>query len=142
MSSCINWEHGRNRDGYGECRYEGRKHLAHRVAYAKHHGLRMADIAGQVVRHTCDNPACINPAHLVIGSQADNMRDMKERGRRANFSGEKHGCAKLTRQQVKQIRDRYVPGCKINGGAALAREFGITKTHANRIATGSSWSTA
>lgn len=62
---------------------------------------------GQCVRHTCDNPLCVNPAHLILGTHDDNMRDMKERNRRKNITavkGEKHGMVKLTEELVREIR--------------------------------------
>ena len=78
---CIEWTGARSAAGYGRL---GTKY-AHRVAYEKAHG----PIArGMVVRHRCDNPPCVNPAHLELGTQADNMRDMAVRGRAS--SGEAH----------------------------------------------------
>lgn len=139
MTDCDIWPHGVNRDGYGFCKVDGVKQLAHRAAYARHHGLSMQDIFGKVVRHTCDTPACCNPAHLILGDQLENMHDMVSRGRRADFSGERHGCSVLTAGQVAELRAAYVPKSRTNGGAALGRRYGITTTQANRIATGKRW---
>ena len=76
---------GRCVNGYGRIDAEApvrRQLLAHRVAYALKHGLDPCSLPRSVVvRHACDNPSCCNPSHLVIGSQADNVRDMHERGR-------------------------------------------------------------
>lgn len=88
----------------------------------------------EVVRHTCDNPRCINPAHLLSGTYVDNMRDCTERGRqgdRRNFSTA-NGRFVLTDAQVQEIRQRYVRG----NGMALAREFGVGRTQIGRIIQG------
>ena len=88
----------------------------------------------EVVRHTCDNPRCINPMHLLSGTYVDNMRDCTERGRqgdRRNFSTA-NGRFVLTDAQVQEIRQRYVRG----NGMALAREFGVGRTQIGRIIQG------
>lgn len=78
MSDCVEWTGRRTATGYGRL-VRGGKHLyAHRWTYQQEHGPIPA---GMLVRHTCDNPPCVNPEHLVLGTQADNMRDMAERGR-------------------------------------------------------------
>lgn len=75
--------------------------------------------SGIVVRHKCDNPKCFNPAHLIEGTTADNVRDRVERGRSAK--GEKHGRSKLTTRRVRKIlRDTETP---IN---ELARKYGVS----------------
>lgn len=65
--------------GYGVFGVGQSTKLAHRAAYEVHHGVTLS--SGQVVRHSCDNPPCCNPAHLILGTQLDNIRDMDERGR-------------------------------------------------------------
>jgi hypothetical protein len=84
-----------------------------------------------MVRHKCDVPACINPNHLVLGTDADNMRDKKERGRAPK--GEAHVSAKLSAAAVKMIRALYVSGHREFGGAALGRRFGVTGQQVGRI---------
>jgi hypothetical protein len=75
---CWVWTGGRQGRGYGQLTVHYRRLLLHRVVYEWAFGEIPA---GLVVRHTCDNPPCCNPAHLVIGTQHDNVRDMVERGR-------------------------------------------------------------
>ena len=84
--------------GYGRFGYQGKMCQAHRVAYQLAKGIIPE---GMVVRHTCDNPACCNPNHLVLGTQQDNINDMDQRERRAK--GITHGQSKLTDDQVRQV---------------------------------------
>lgn len=108
VTKCENgcWEYtlGKDKDGYGI--YKQQK--AHRVAYELWNGEIPA---GQLVRHKCDNPPCVNPEHLEIGTHRDNMRDMVERGRHGAKTcpqsfprGEKHTNSKLTEDDVREIR--------------------------------------
>lgn len=102
----------------------------HRRVYYEHTGEWP-----EVVRHTCDNPRCINPAHLVGGTQVDNMRDCKERARLGdsrNF-GAANGRTVLTPGQVKAARALHVKGSKEYGTAALARYFGISTSQMWRV---------
>lgn len=73
-----------------------------------------------MIRHTCDCPSCVNPAHLLVGTAADNSKDMTERDRSAK--GEEHSQAVLTEGQVKQIREKRAQGASY---AALGREYGV-----------------
>ena len=89
----------------------------------------------EVVRHECDNPRCINPLHLIGGTQVDNMRDCKERGRMGdsrNF-GSSNGRCVVTEGVVKSIRQRYVKGSRDDGLPALARCYGISISQVSRI---------
>lgn len=83
---CIEVTTGRNEKGYGvSFLYIGGRDVkvyAHRVAFEQAWGIRLQ--GGQVVRHSCDNPPCVNPLHLIMGTQGDNMRDMVTKGRHAN----------------------------------------------------------
>lgn len=68
----------RNEHGYGMCKHQGKEHRAHRLLYFTLHPTADKSL---VVRHTCDNPSCVQPDHLVLGTQRDNMLDMHQRGR-------------------------------------------------------------
>jgi len=116
--------------GYGAMVYKGIRKSAHRLSYE----LFVGDIpAGAVIMHICDNPACVNPAHLRCGSQAENMADKVRKGRQAkgaalsavhlalNNKGENNNYAKLTDDLVREIR-------KNNKSAReWARELGLDK---------------
>lgn len=76
---CWLWLGGRDRAGYGWVYYDGRTVGAHRVAWEMHSGKSIPE--GVIVRHVCDNPPCVNPAHLLLGTKGDNTSDMYKRGR-------------------------------------------------------------
>ena len=90
---------------------------------------------GQVVRHTCDNPPCVNPAHLLTGTQADNIRDRDQRGRTSR--GEQLPQSVVTEAIVAEIRSRHAAGDTIN---AVACEFGLHKSTARDIIRRHTWS--
>jgi len=87
--------------------------------------------AGRNVLHKCDVTACVNPDHLYLGGQADNMRDMHRRGRFPEAA--KFGNAKLTREQGQSIR------LDPRRTAIIAAEYGIAQAHVRRIQRGERW---
>lgn len=125
--------------GYGRFRYKGRMVLAHRLEYCKANNLDLQDIEGSVVRHKCDNPQCINPEHLELGTQADNIRDMNERGRQVNVHGVDSPHAKLKECDVVYIRQYAKAGCRKHGYSALARRFKVSDVMVRLIALGKQW---
>jgi hypothetical protein len=138
-TKCWEWQGSVNASGYGSFRVPqfGRVTLeAHRVSYLICNGDFPPD--GQVVRHTCDNPICVNPFHLEPGTKADNARDMVERGRCSTHdrSGEKNGAAKLSREQVDVIRARIARG---ETNMRIARDYGVTHAMISRIRVGKAW---
>lgn len=106
----------------------------HRLVYCAEHGLHIDAIKDRVIRHTCDNRRCVNPKHLLIGSQQDNIQDMVDRNRLPK--GYKHRRTVLTVEQVDYIIKNYVSGCKVNGATALGRRFGVNYCTVVRIANG------
>lgn len=138
VSECVAAEHIDKSRGYGYVWRDGRQYRAHRVAYCDHNGVSLESIKGIFVRHTCDNPPCINPHHLILGTAADNMADKVSRGRQSR--GETHTIAKLTQKQVTRIREVYKPRDPVFGAAALARLYGVCSSTVNQIITGRNWS--
>lgn len=93
------------RGGYGLISIKGRRYYSHRVSYFY---FNQKDPGQSLVCHTCDNPKCVNPSHLFLGSHKENMRDMIQKGRKVygfpNLKGEKHGGSKLKEGDIKTIR--------------------------------------
>ena len=132
-SGCWEWRKYRNADGYGKVKYRGISVSSHIVSYQ----LFVGPTNDLCVLHTCDNPPCCNPFHLFLGTPADNLRDMTEKGRRAKFKGEINPSAKLTDEMVLAIRERYALG-KIRQ-IDIAREFNVSKTAIRYIVRRLTW---
>ena len=127
MSECI--DHGllgNKPQGYHQRRVNGKLYYVHRLAYAEAHGLSIED-APPLLRHTCDNPRCINPVHLLPGTHKDNARDRVERGRCAVVVPSRHI---LTQEQQRAIAHRHANRatayCKRDGIMALSREYNVS----------------
>lgn len=119
--------------GHGQISWGCKRVGAHRAAYM----LAVGPIPrGLCVCHRCDVRACCNPAHLFVGTMADNTRDMFDKGRANKAKGERHGRAKLTDEAVAAMRESRAAGRSF---ASLAREYGVSYTVANRAITGRTW---
>lgn len=144
-SGCWLWLRSINRGGYGRVtiRALGPKVLlAHRVSWA---AFRQSSPDGLCVCHRCDNPACVNPEHLFLGTNADNVADSMRKGRHVLSAGnppptfhpgigERNHRATLTAEQAEQI-------ARSSGGARLAaRRFGVSRHQVRSIRSGESWS--
>jgi hypothetical protein len=132
---CILWIGTTNKAGYGVI-YTGRERTpmvgAHRIAY----GLAYGPIpAGMDVLHRCDNPPCVNPEHLFLGTHADNMADKVAKGRGA--MGERQGAAKVTDDIVREIRERHSAGGISR--KQLAREYGLSRNATRSIILRLTW---
>lgn len=128
ITGCWNWQ-GTKSVGYGTMTVAGRGTVkACRIAYEIYKG---AVPAGEVIRHECDNPACVNPEHLLIGTQADNVADMVSRNRHAK--GRALPQTKLTPGKVRQIREDPASYPEIS------ERFGISVAQVCRIKTRQAW---
>ena len=107
----------------------------HRKALAEKLGRELVD--GEVARHTCDNKRCINPEHLIVGSQGDNVRDAFER--HLMPVGSQHPYAKLDEQTVRDIREEYIPRDREHGTRAIARRLGVSQWVVSHAIRGITW---
>lgn len=98
---------------------------------------------GMVVRHKCDNPLCINPEHLELGTHQDNTNDKIKRGRlkHGHCYGEDCNLAKLTKEQVLEIREKHIKGKRSGEGSTtqLAKEYNVSKTTIKDISSRRIW---
>lgn len=106
---------------------------AHRFAYR---AFCSAIPPGKCVLHTCDNPPCVNPDHLWVGTQLENIQDMDRKGRRRAPKGEKSGMAKLTTGRALEIRELSKHGETLR---SLAKKFGVTMTTVWNVVHRKTW---
>lgn len=144
---CWVWTASRRHKGYGAFAYtiDGKIHhdRAHRFSYEIHNGPIPV---GMFVLHRCDNPACVNPSHLFLGTAKDNVDDMMSKGRHVPGGtygpgsyrrGVAHHASRLNEEIVRNIRDDRDSGMSIS---RIAAKHGIALGHAHRIITRKSWS--
>ncbi len=162
---CWIWKGGKYEGGYGQFWLNGRGVRAHRYSFELHNPDAVIP-EGMFILHSCDTPACVNPAHLRVGTAAENVADMVSRGRAATGErngskkfperlkrgedhprrlrpeigarGSQHGRAKLTEADVLEIRRKYETGQYTHRG--LAKEYGICKSQLTRILVRRVWS--
>jgi len=145
---CWVWTGCRNKKGYGSF-YCKKKIASHRYSYIIHNGNIPN---GLLVRHTCDNPSCVNPAHLILGTNQDNVNDKMKRGRHNcgrgishGFvlhpeivpKGENHGRSKLTEDDIHQIRILYEFNYTLK---ELGKLYGVSFANISRIIRREAWS--
>jgi hypothetical protein len=134
-SECWPWRGCRNAKGYGRLAAHGRFLRAARVSWVIAFDREIPD--GHLVLHRCDNPPCVNPSHLSIGTYRDNMRDAKLRGRLPSnleaWRGEQSYRTRLTDNDIRIIRastDRH---------AAIAARYGLNRSTVSKIKRGERW---
>lgn len=142
-AGCWEFQGSRTAKGHGQIALgNGSRRLigAHRAAWIVTYGEIPT---GLVVRHKCDNPPCINPAHLELGTPRQNVQDAIDRGQllATRARGMRHGNARLTDAQIAEIRRRHRPGIHPARGTGcstteLARGFGITRQYVGQLVKG------
>lgn len=129
--SCWIWIGAmRKKVGYGCIKIKNVLHAAHRIGYELYVGPIPE---GKILRHICDNPKCVNPAHMLPGTYSENTQDMIERGRGVDNSGEHHGLSKLTWEDVQKIREDTRTHDKV------AEEYGICAENVSMIKRNRRW---
>lgn len=139
---CWPWLGFRNHDGYGRTWINNYGYFAHRVIYNLAHpnvielnAPKSTDSSGFLL-HTCDNPICCNPKHLVVGTHADNMADKAAKGRTPDFSGDKGPRCKLSMDQVREARKLRKEGASVK---SLADKFGLSLPSMKTLLRGESY---
>ncbi len=144
---CWVWQGCKNYSGYGQITIKDKHYRAHRLAWI----LTNGEIPeGMFVCHRCDNPSCVNPRHLFIGTPKDNVDDMISKGRAVfhifnnpqdnpppRYYGEKHPRAKLTEKQVLEIKELIKTDLTFR---QIAAKYGVSKKTVSHIKTGYRWS--
>lgn len=134
---CLIWTGNKSKFGYGHIRWSGRSAYTHRLSYENNVGPIPA---GMKVLHRCDKPACIDPAHLFLGTDLDNVADRQRKGRQAkgetvakHVRGENSPTASLTNAQVRAIR--VAPGPQ----RAIAARFSVCQMTVSNIKRRKLW---
>lgn len=128
---CFVWQGANTTFGYGVINISGRMEGVHRAAWMLANG---GIPAGMMIRHKCDNPPCFRVEHLELGTRDQNMQDMVDRGR--SMAGERSPLAKLTAQQVSEIRRRFASG---EFGSSIVRDFPVHLSTLYGIKNFKSW---
>lgn len=139
VDGCWEWTAAKSSTGYGSIMAEdGTVRLAHRISYEMHRGaiLKTDNHFDTCVLHSCDNRGCVNPDHLFIGTNADNIADKVAKGRAQRMFDPANGRTKLTKDEVLAIRAAE-PVYGIN--TKLAKQYGVTNAHISGIRAGLRW---
>ena len=134
---CWIWNSSKFTDGYGRFKikiggvYYSRR--SHRLSYAWSVGLDNDRLVNGIVIHSCDNPLCVNPKHLSIGTVQDNIDDCIRKGRRVYSFGERNGMSKLTQKQVCDIRKSE------KSGVYLSNKYNVSVAQVSRIRNRKRW---
>jgi hypothetical protein len=130
--TCWIWRGPTNVHGYGRVGIHLRKQYAHRVAWTLTNGEVPA---GLCLLHRCDNPPCVNPAHLFLGTRSDNAKDKVSKGRQSK--GDSRPNAKLSMDKAEAIRREHAQGAV--SACALARRYGVRPSQITRVLRGVGW---
>lgn len=134
ISRCWEWQAATDGHGYGQFSYQGQQMRSNRVAWT----LERDNPKDKMVLHKCHNPACVNPEHLYLGDNSDNMQDASDRGTlsKGRSPGSTNGNSKLTESDVVEIRDRYNND---ETQQELAAAYNISRASIGKIVRRETW---
>lgn len=130
--SCWEWQGTKDRDGYGRFNIDGKTKRAHRASWEIHYGEIPKE---NCICHKCDNPCCIRPDHLFLGTVYDNNHDKEKKNRQSR--GENNGMRKLSDVEILEIRDLHKKGT--HNQRQLAAMFGVSTSAISRIVNNRRW---
>ncbi len=134
-TKCWVWIGNTMNKGYGILSYSHTgRYLAHRYSWTLHYGEISDELS---VLHKCDNRLCVRPNHLFLGTQQDNLADMREKDRQVK--GEKQWCAIINEEIVKYIRKRYVRYSTTDNTTAIAKDLNLTKVCVYKVISRKTW---
>lgn len=138
VGDCVEWTGCIGSRGYGVIKINKRQVYAHRVSWELHCGRipRGRGYHGTCVLHRCDNPRCVKPDHLFLGTMADNIADRDAKRRAPDFKGHRNGNASLTDDIVRGIRRALSAG---EMGSVIADRLGVSRTCVSKIKLGLRW---
>lgn len=137
--NCWEWTSVKTRNGYGRFGINGRLPRAARISWVLHYGPIPA---GFLVCHRCDNPGCVRPDHLFLGTPLENMKDMVRKGRsfspsiKTYLRGEQNKCAKFTRETAIAAFNDVADGLPIE---VAAKKYGVSNSTIGELVQGKSW---
>ena len=136
-TKCHLWLKSKTQGGYARIIFEGKQSVGHRLVYHLIHPESFSLDSPRLVLHECDVRACVNPAHLFLGSQRDNIADMFAKKRNPNQKGHYNNNAKLNEARVREILEKYIP--RRYTIDRLAEEYGVNRATIHRIVTRQDW---
>lgn len=131
-TGCLEWQ-GFKKGGYGYFYVNGREKAVHRMQYEKFKGLIPK---GYNVCHSCDNPPCVNPDHLWVGTQQENIKDMISKGRDLKAIGPRNKNSKISSHQAREVKLLYSQGHTIKN---IHLKLGLTYKTVQHICNGTTW---
>ena len=130
---CWSWKGCKDKNGYGRMTFNRKDYRAHRISWEITNGEIPQKM---IICHSCDNPSCVNPNHLFLGTHKLNNQDMINKGRKKSFPGENNGMAILTENDVIEIRKWAKSGIK---HGIIAYNFGVKKSYISGIVNNKTW---
>jgi hypothetical protein len=137
-AACWNWQGIKNSNGYGRFSLSDKHRLAHKISFQ----MFVGEVPeGMNVCHSCDNRLCVNPQHLWLGTQSENLKDASAKGRmfRPDTNGELNGNSKLDWTKVREIRRLVAAGER---KSKVAQTFGVAHSTVNFIINNETWKEA